>query len=65
MIAFTDAGAAWDDATHRYAVGAQRFTVDGGFGLAASEDAMRVYVARDLARPGSPIVWSLRLQRPF
>ena len=65
VIAFTDAGAAWDDATHRYAVGAQRFTVDGGFGLAASEDAMRVYVARDLARPGSPMVWSLRLQRPF
>lgn len=65
LIAFTDAGAAWDDARHRWSVSDQRFAVDGGFGIAASDDAMRLYVARDLGVAGSPMVWSLRLHRPF
>ncbi len=65
VIAFTDAGSAWDDASHRWSVADQHFAVDGGFGLAASDDAMRLYVARDLSTPGSPMVWSLRLHRPF
>ncbi|MEY4375354.1 MAG: hypothetical protein RL760_1521 [Candidatus Eisenbacteria bacterium] len=65
LIAFTDAGAAWDDPSHRWSVADQRFAVDGGFGVAASDDAMRLYVARDLSAAGSPMVWSLRLHRPF
>ena len=64
-LAFVDAGAAWDNPRGRWDVEHQRFTTDGGFGLATSEDDIRLYVARDLADPGSPLVWSLRLQRPF
>ncbi|MCE9627300.1 MAG: outer membrane protein assembly factor [Candidatus Eisenbacteria bacterium] len=64
-IAFVDAGAAWDNPRGRWDVDKQKFTADGGFGVATSEDDIRLYVARDLADPGSPMVWSLRMQRPF
>lgn len=64
-IAFVDCGAAWDNARGRWDVEHQKFTTDGGFGLATSEDDFRLYVARDLADPGSPMVWSLRMRRPF
>ena len=64
-IAFADAGAAWNDADHGYAVAKQKFAVDGGFGLATSEDELRVYFAKDLHRPDSDFVISVRLQRPF
>jgi hypothetical protein len=64
-IAFVDAGTAWDNAADRWDVAHQHFATDGGFGLATSEDELRVYVARDLSDPGSKFTWSLRLQRPF
>lgn len=64
-IAFTDAGAAWYDAKHGFAVQSQKFAVDGGFGLATSEDELRVYFAKDLQNSDSDIVISVRLQRPF
>lgn len=64
-IAFVDAGTAWDNIGNRWDVANQHFKTDGGFGLATSEDDIRVYVARDLADPDSKFVWSLRLQRPF
>lgn len=64
-IAFVDVGAAWDNPRDRWDVDKQRFNADGGFGVATSEDDIRLYVARDLADPGSPLVWSLRMQRPF
>ncbi|MEO5987731.1 MAG: BamA/TamA family outer membrane protein [Candidatus Eisenbacteria bacterium] len=64
-IAFADAGAAWDDANHGYAVHSQKFALDGGFGLATSEDELRVYLAKDLQNPASDLVISVRLQRPF
>jgi len=38
---------------------------DGGFGLATTEDGLRVYFARDLQNPGSEFVFSVRLQTPF
>jgi outer membrane translocation and assembly module TamA len=64
-IAFVDAGRAWNDAGHAWAPGRQHLQVDGGFGLATSEDNLRVYVARSLQRPRSGAVISVRFQRPF
>ncbi len=64
-IAFVDVGTAWDNASNRWDVGKQHFATDGGFGVATSEDDLRLYVARDLSEPDSPLTWSLRLQRPF
>lgn len=64
-IAFLDTGTAWDDAGNRWNIGRQRFATDGGFGIATSEDHLRLYVARDLSDPDSKLTWSLRLQRPF
>ena len=64
-IAFLDTGTAWDNPGNRWDVGRQRFATDGGFGLATTEDDVRLYVARDLSDPDSPLTWSLRLQRPF
>ena len=64
-IAFVDAGRAWDDPGCTWAPARQHLQVDGGFGLATSEDNLRVYVARSLQRPRSGAVFSARLQRPF
>jgi surface antigen Omp85-like protein len=64
-IAFVDMGRAWSNPAHQWDVGRQQFQVDGGFGLATTEDGLRVYVARDLQDPGSDFVFSLRLQAPF
>ncbi|HEY2954260.1 MAG TPA: hypothetical protein VGK89_03290 [Candidatus Eisenbacteria bacterium] len=64
-IAFVDCGSAWSNPDHAWDVGRQHIQADGGFGLATSEDEVRVYFARDLQDPGSDFVISLRLQRPF
>jgi hypothetical protein len=64
-IAFVDAGRAWSNPDHGWDVNRQRIQVDGGFGLASSEDDVRVYFARDLQDPGSEFVISVRLQHPF
>src|SRR5262249_33887522 len=64
-IAFLDTGIAWDEAHDVWNVGRQRFATDGGLGVSTSEDDLRLYVARDLQRSSSPVVWSLRLRRPF
>jgi len=64
-IAFVDAGRAWFDSRHRWSLGDQRMAVDGGFGLAAAEDNLRVYFAKDLQHTDSDFVISMRLHRPF
>jgi hypothetical protein len=64
-IAFLDSGTAWDDPNHVWDVDRQHFATDGGLGIATSEDDLRLYVARDLQHPSAPVVWSLRLRRPF
>jgi hypothetical protein len=64
-IAFVDMGRAWTNPDHRWDAGHQQFLVDGGFGLATTEDGLRIYIARDLQDPGSEFVFSLRLQAPF
>jgi len=64
-LAFLDVGTAWQNDANRWDVANQRFATDLGFGLATSEDGMRIYVARDLNDPSAEYVWSLRLQRPF
>ena len=64
-IAFIDAGRAWSDPHHRWSIGDQRIEVDGGVGLAAAEDKLRIYFARDLRGSGGEFVTSVRLQRPF
>jgi hypothetical protein len=65
VIAFTDAGTAWNDANHEWRVDDQRFQLDGGFGLGTAEDNLRVYFARNLRDPDAEFVVSARLQRPF
>jgi hypothetical protein len=64
-ITFVDFGTAWDNPHDVWDVQHQAFQNDGGFGLATSEDNLRVYVARDLSNANAPLVWSLRLRRPF
>ena len=64
-IAFVDAGAAWTDPNHSWSIGDRKIEMDGGVGLAVSEDKLRVYFAKDLHRSDSPFVTTVRLQRPF
>jgi hypothetical protein len=64
-IAFVDAGRAWTDPRHRWSIHDQEIEVDGGIGLAAAEDKLRIYFAKDLRHAGSDFVTSVRLQRPF
>jgi hypothetical protein len=64
-IAFVDAGRAWQDDGPSWDLARQHILVDGGFGLATSEQNLRVYVARNLQRPRAGAVISVRLQRPF
>jgi hypothetical protein len=64
-LAFVDAGRAWSNADHEWDADRQRIQADGGFGLATSEDDLRVYFARNLHRADSNFVISVRLQRPF
>jgi hypothetical protein len=64
-ITFVDVGAAWDNPANHWDPQRQHFASDGGFGLATSEDNIRVYVAHDLSDPNAPFVWSLRMRRPF
>jgi hypothetical protein len=65
VLAFLDAGAAWNDPRGRFAPASRHIDVDGGLGLATAADRLRVYVARDLQRPGADVVVSVRLHRPF
>lgn len=64
-IVFADAGTAWYGSGDRWDVGAQKFAVDGGFGIATSEDDVRLTFARNLQEPGSDFLVGLRLNRPF
>jgi hypothetical protein len=64
-IAFVDAGRAWRDEDHAWQPRRQHVPVDGGIGLATSEQDIRVYVARDLQKRHARAVVSVRLQRPF
>ena len=64
-IAFVDAGRAWSDPAHRWSLADRHVAVDGGIGLAAAEDNLRVYFAKDLQRTDSDFVISMRLRRPF
>jgi hypothetical protein len=64
-IVFVDAGQAWFGPAGKWDAARQKFAADGGFGIGTSEDALRVYFARNLQEPGSGFVVSLRLQRPF
>ena len=64
-IVFADAGTAWDHAEGGWDVTRQKFAVDGGFGIATSEDDVRLTFARNLQEPDSDFVVGLRLNRPF
>ena len=64
-IVFVDAGRAWDDPGRAWQPTRQHLQADGGLGLATSDDNLRVYLARNLQRPRSSSVLSVRLQRPF
>ena len=63
-LVFVDAGTAWQG-HGRWDVGRQKFGVDGGVGLSASDDHLRVTLARDLQDPDSKFVAAMRLRRPF
>jgi hypothetical protein len=64
-IVFADAGAAWTDLEHHWSIGDRKIEMDCGVGLAAAEDKLRVYFAKDLHQTDSPFVITARLQRPF
>jgi len=64
-IVFLDTGRAWTNPARRWDPARQRMQADGGFGFATSDDDLRVYFARNLQRPGSDYVVTLRLKRPF
>ncbi len=64
-LAFVDVAKAWSSPAGDFALGKQIMPVDGGFGLASSEDNMRVYFAKNLQEPSSDFVVSVRLHRPF
>ena len=64
-IVFLDMGRAWSNLDNRFDAPRQSMQADGGFGFSTSEENVRVYLARNLQRPDSDFVVSLRLQRPF
>ena len=64
-IAFVDAGLAWSNPAHEWDLHRQQVRVDGGIGLATSQDGLRMYVAHDLQNTDAGFVFSLRLQTPF
>lgn len=64
-IVFADAGTAWNHPGGGWDVEDQRFAVDGGFGIATSEDDLRVTFARNLQQADSGFVTTVRLNRPF
>ena len=64
-LAFLDAGRAWTNPDRAWDARRQPFAVDAGLGLGSSEDNLRIYLARNLQQPGSGMVVSVRLQRPF
>lgn len=65
VLAFVDAGTAWDQPAGRWDAGRQKLGVDGGVGFATGEDDLRVTFARDLQRDDADFVVQVRLQRPF
>lgn len=65
LIGFVDVGRAWSDPSHAWRPQLQRYAADGGVGIGTSDDDLRVYFAKNLQKPGSDFVISVRLQRPF
>jgi len=64
-IVFADIGRAWFGPEGTWDVDRQHMETDAGIGLATSDDGLRLYFAKNLREPGSDLVISLRLQRPF
>jgi hemolysin activation/secretion protein len=64
-LAFLDTGHAWTSADGTWDLGRQRLQTDAGFGLATSNDNLRLYFAKNLQEPESKLVMTLRLQQPF
>jgi hypothetical protein len=60
-----DVGRAWTSPDGNWDLENQHLDTDAGFGLATSNNGMRVYFAKNLKEPDSDIVVSLRLQQPF
>jgi hypothetical protein len=65
VLGFLDLGRAWSDPEHRFEPWRQPLQADGGFGIGASEDGLRITCARNLQRERADFVISARLQRPF
>lgn len=65
VLAFLDTGRAWNGTGSSWDVARQRFETDGGVGVATSEDALRIYFAKDLHDLNRDFVLSVRFQRPF
>ena len=64
-LAFVDVGRAWTSPDGNWDLVNQHLDTDAGFGLATSNNGMRVYFAKNLKEPDSDVVVSLRLQQPF
>lgn len=65
VLTFLDVGRAWSDPDHRFEPWRQPLESDGGFGIGASEDGLRITFARNLQKARADFVISARLQRPF
>jgi hypothetical protein len=64
-LAFTDAGTAWYGSGSGYDLGRQKLAVDGGFGLALSDNSLNVCFARDLQDFDKDFTILVRFERPF
>ena len=64
-LAFADAGTAWNGNGSSYDLGGQKLAVDGGVGLALSDNSLNVCFARDLQDFDKEFVIQVRLERPF
>jgi hypothetical protein len=64
-LAFTDVGTAWNASGSSYDLAHQKMAVDGGFGLALSDNSLNVCFARDLQDFDKDFSILVRFERPF
>jgi hypothetical protein len=64
-LAFFDVGHAWSEPGSGFGLGRQKPEFDAGFGVGTSDNALRVYFAKDVRDLNRDFDIHVRLQRPF
>ena len=64
-LAFLDLGRAWNQAGPAFGLARQKPGLDAGFGVGTSDNALRVYFAKDVRDLSRDFAIHVRLQRPF